>query len=653
MLGGMWHSSWATATIQDPLHQHSWVMSLTADKAFSTQLQLDGQPSSHGCIAECAMCLQVTHTQAAHEARNLHLEGCGHRHDAPFPPLPTDMQLKAAAAWRKGTVQAVSRPSLRARSHQREQLWAVPENTPPVKPQNGSAGPASAAAGGEANGQLLARAPHANGITTFASRGASSAAAESASNASERISAQTATRSAATSSGHQVSRSQGPPAAAAFPSRTHITHRAPSTAAQSHSTGANGWTVVAQRPSRQRMPINAGRPANMNSGPYNHGRRERISTGEANCVEGSRNHHHNVSFNHDPANEQTGSRFNILQAPHMPPSSPPVSAVSQPAIQATAQQVPRLIPGAEDFQAGPSPAVARRLAARSARRARARATAAAAMTATTTASEAGSSIPASPSPGSMTPPNLPTHVGLPASAEVMPNGESQAWQEIPAGRPAGRHPAGSTPSSSTASQQAARPSYDRPAHELISEAHAAHAAEIADHSYSGHPEQPRHGSHAGQQGPCNLQEGTTGGNMGYMGELGCPAGPMGPLMDALPTDTLSVIMSLLQPRDLASLSMTCRGLRAVVEEGSVWQTLLHREFPGSHMTASSAADWKHAYLMQVANVLSLHSHQIIQDESYGSTTCRYAVKFFLPATHTCISGGAGRACRHTFVQMKP
>lgn len=86
---------------------------------------------------------------------------------------------------------------------------------------------------------------------------------------------------------------------------------------------------------------------------------------------------------------------------------------------------------------------------------------------------------------------------------------------------------------------------------------------------------------------------------GYMGELGCPAGPMGPLMDALPADTLSVVMSLLQPRDLASLGMTCRGLRAVVEEGSVWQAVLRKEFPGAQLTASTAADWKHAYLMQV------------------------------------------------------
>ncbi len=62
-------------------------------------------------------------------------------------------------------------------------------------------------------------------------------------------------------------------------------------------------------------------------------------------------------------------------------------------------------------------------------------------------------------------------------------------------------------------------------------------------------------------------------------------------------------MSLVQPRDLAALSMTCRGLRAVVEGGSVWQTVLHKEYPSAQLTASSAADWKHAYLMQVGRVL--------------------------------------------------
>ena len=78
--------------------------------------------------------LQVTHQQAAHEARELRLEACGHSHDTPFPPLPTAEQLQAAAAQQKLVQQAVSRPNLRPRSHQRDSLWSVAEDQVQARP---------------------------------------------------------------------------------------------------------------------------------------------------------------------------------------------------------------------------------------------------------------------------------------------------------------------------------------------------------------------------------------------------------------------------------------------------------------------------------------------------------------------------------------
>ena len=74
---------------------------------------------------------------------------------------------------------------------------------------------------------------------------------------------------------------------------------------------------------------------------------------------------------------------------------------------------------------------------------------------------------------------------------------------------------------------------------------------------------------------------------------------MGPLMDRLPADMLSSIMSLLACEDLTNLGMTCHGLWRAVKDGAVWRDLLHREFPTTQLSASSAADWAHAYALQV------------------------------------------------------
>lgn len=73
---------------------------------------------------------------------------------------------------------------------------------------------------------------------------------------------------------------------------------------------------------------------------------------------------------------------------------------------------------------------------------------------------------------------------------------------------------------------------------------------------------------------------------------------MGPSMDRLPPDTLSSIMSLLAHEDLVNLAQTCQGMWLAAKDGAVWRNLLHRQFPSSKLTASSAADWEYTYNLQ-------------------------------------------------------
>ena len=80
---------------------------------------------------------------------------------------------------------------------------------------------------------------------------------------------------------------------------------------------------------------------------------------------------------------------------------------------------------------------------------------------------------------------------------------------------------------------------------------------------------------------------------------------MGPLMDRLPPDTLAGIMCLLAYEDLGNLKLTCQGMWRAAKDGTVWRNLLHRQFPCSQLTASSAADWEYTYNLQV-RCLELH-----------------------------------------------
>ncbi|KAK9802996.1 hypothetical protein WJX73_007334 [Symbiochloris irregularis] len=80
-------------------------------------------------------------------------------------------------------------------------------------------------------------------------------------------------------------------------------------------------------------------------------------------------------------------------------------------------------------------------------------------------------------------------------------------------------------------------------------------------------------------------------------------GSLGVGFDLLPLDTLNDIIVQLRPRDLAALSATCRGFRSIVEAGEAWQAVLRRDYPSSNVTAQSARDWKHAYLLQATHTL--------------------------------------------------
>ena len=531
--------------------------------------------------------MQVTHAQAAHEARNLHLEACGHSHDAPFPALPTDAQLRAAAVWQKEKVQAVSRPSLRARSQHREELWSVREGGPSAQPHNGTPEPTSTAAN---NAPPRDPSVGATSASTY-----STASASPTQNASKPPGNVTSGPCGGAPLGEvpQVSAAQRlAAAAAADASGSHngpVASSADSSAAsQIQPPGAGGWTVVAQRSFRRR---NTSQPAGMARAQARNGRpggssRDGNSRSTGNSVAGSSNPSRDMNSRAEDLASQSEAVRGIQRVREVPavPAPPPTAS--------------RLIPGAEEQEAGCLSASARSNASRSARRARHRQSLSAAAPAA--ASDGPSSSPALPLPAAMSTGNQQVPETMLNPNQTLPNPECNEWQEVP-GRPAGHHHAGSTSSPNSVAGRAAPIRYDRPAHELIAEAQAAHAAETAHLKQAA---SSGHGILNGSKAPDHIwashpKEGIRGSTIGFMGELGCPAGPMGPLMDALPSDTLSVIMSLLQPRDLASLSMTCRGLRAVVEEGCVWQALLHQEFPGSQMSASCAADWKHAYLMQV------------------------------------------------------
>ncbi|KAL2631450.1 hypothetical protein R1flu_016136 [Riccia fluitans] len=71
----------------------------------------------------------------------------------------------------------------------------------------------------------------------------------------------------------------------------------------------------------------------------------------------------------------------------------------------------------------------------------------------------------------------------------------------------------------------------------------------------------------------------------------------------LPQEPLTTILCLLPKDALSNLSLTCRGLRSACEDGYVWKTLMHRNFPATSIGAASIDDWKHAYMLEQSNIL--------------------------------------------------
>ncbi|KAK9843303.1 hypothetical protein WJX74_010075 [Apatococcus lobatus] len=123
-------------------------------------------------------------------------------------------------------------------------------------------------------------------------------------------------------------------------------------------------------------------------------------------------------------------------------------------------------------------------------------------------------------------------------------------------------------------------------------------AELIQNAYKEHADMTQ----AARAGALHGQAAAAGDRPLHGVELGT-SGSMGPLLDQLSPDTLSGIMCLLGADDLACLGSTCWGLKLAVDDGLVWRSMLQREFPQSQLTASSAAEWKHTYLLQASAVV--------------------------------------------------
>lgn len=81
--------------------------------------------------------------------------------------------------------------------------------------------------------------------------------------------------------------------------------------------------------------------------------------------------------------------------------------------------------------------------------------------------------------------------------------------------------------------------------------------------------------------------------------------PMG-LFSSLDWEVLLALLCSLAPADLASLSGTCKGLRAACQDSNVWRTLVSIHFPQHRVRAQSkqVLDWKHAFKVESSTVAS-------------------------------------------------
>jgi len=63
------------------------------------------------------------------------------------------------------------------------------------------------------------------------------------------------------------------------------------------------------------------------------------------------------------------------------------------------------------------------------------------------------------------------------------------------------------------------------------------------------------------------------------------------------------ILPHLQPENVGVLAASCRYLRSICDDGYVWKELFERFCPASQLTASTVADWKHCYLLEVTSIV--------------------------------------------------
>ncbi len=316
----------------------------------------------------------MSHEEAVREARDLHLDlgESGHSHDAPFPPLPTDEQLQAAAASQRLRQQAISCPQLKQRSHQRDLLWTVSEDIIP------KVGPAPAAPSGAA--------PHAWQATSSPPPLASKASAvtAAASGSSSRASASSAQLSASAHAGaglagqsgkapqvtistavwekHQsASKGAGGKSTAAKPGHADIAKSGdhskgiskvvvPNGAAQKPSPAqkeADGWTLVARKPSKHSNKHHSKSPA---KAPSTIG----STAGSSSAFKGHQGSDIACSQLAGSDGSALGGFSDAAGAADKPPAL----------LAGAALPAPAFIPGAESLQEQPKTATAKRNAAR-------------------------------------------------------------------------------------------------------------------------------------------------------------------------------------------------------------------------------------------------------------------------------------------------
>jgi hypothetical protein len=68
----------------------------------------------------------------------------------------------------------------------------------------------------------------------------------------------------------------------------------------------------------------------------------------------------------------------------------------------------------------------------------------------------------------------------------------------------------------------------------------------------------------------------------------------------LPLYQFMHMLQYLTPSDLCRLACVCGYLRHRASDGRLWARLFSKMYPASGLTASSFADWKHVFMLEMA-----------------------------------------------------